>query len=227
MFAALAILVLIGLFYFWNHQSTAGLTGESTSAGDDTSVIKTKDTDATTASASGDASAPSQKTNSVPLEDVQSLTEVEFKKWIQNESKTLNYPSVDAGKKQIQMKAVAQSLKPLQLKQLTELALNVAADANARIFSAYLLTQNSASENQTFLSDIAKKALPDLGPMSAHSVAEVKRGQELALRYMAIDELFIRAKTNPQALAEMQRLGSEAESVEVRNYVQRKLAELH
>ncbi len=225
---AVLVMIIVGVFYFWNHQQTTHSPSSSDDVASFSAAAKDNDKHAGAAALAhvADSSADNSAQKQMPAEAVQNLNENEFKTWVQSESKSLNNASVDADQKQIQMKALALSLKPAQFKTLTEISLDTEADVNARIFSAYLITQNSANENQQYLTGIAKKSLPDLGPINPHSVAEIKRGQELALRLMAIDELVLRAKTSPEALAQLQRLSSEAESSEVRRYVQRKLAEL-
>ena len=157
---------------------------------------------------------------------MQSLNEAEFRNWVYQESKSLNSTAVNSEEKEIQLRALAKNLTPEQNKKLVQISLETEADVNSRILATYLLTQNSSSENKNLLSEIAQKALPDLGPINAHSVAEIKRGQELALRTMAIDELALLARNDDEAFDQLQRLSTEAESAEIRSYVQGKLKEL-
>ncbi|MBC7420346.1 MAG: hypothetical protein H7328_06415 [Bdellovibrio sp.] len=212
--ALLGFCILIGIFYFWNHQQATQLKAD---------VVESVAPNSSKVNAvlSGDTTLAK-----VAVENVQKLDEVQFRNWIQLESKSLNNSAVNTEEKQIQLKALAQNLTSAQNKKLIEVALDSDADANARILSIFLLTLGSRPENISLLLEAAKKEIPDLGPLNPHSAAELKRGQELALRMMAVDELFERARQNPEALQQLQRLSSEAGASEIRNYAQRKLKEL-
>lgn len=154
------------------------------------------------------------------------FTAEELKKWISTEARSMNSTSLDTEAKQIELKAQAQSLQLEQLAVLSEVALDASQPINDRILSAYLISLNPTSSSLQVLSEVAKSEIPDNGPLVPHSEAELKNSQELAIRYMQIDELFERAKTDSNAYDKLSRLTDEARSAQVRSYAKKKLLEI-
>ncbi len=222
-FTAIGFIFIIGIFYFWNHAKDPALEAaldESPAALATVIGKPAADSPAITA-ASADASKPLDQ-----IGQVQAMNENEFVNWIETESKSLNSTSVNTEEKEVRMKALSNSLTAIQNKKLVQIAIAPEEDANERILASYILTLNTNAESQTNLVEIAKSALPDFGVIAPHSVAEVKRTQELAIRMMAIDALVESAKTAPEAAHKLRLLLVEAESAEIRSYIERKLKEL-
>lgn len=147
----------------------------------------------------------------------------DLKSWISNESKNLDLKDKSPKETEKRLQLFAGQLRQSQLDQLGATVLNNSAAANERILSTYLLTLNDtdiASEN---LKKISLEKLNVQGDIKPHSADEVRRAQELSMKYMAIDELAKRAKKN---LPDYNRLVSIAHSApvrEVRDYAERKL----
>jgi hypothetical protein len=158
--------------------------------------------------------------------DLMQFTTEELKKWIATEARSMNFTSLDTEAKQIELKAQAQSLQLEQLAVLSEVAIDASQPINDRILSAYLISLNPTSSSLQVLSEVAKSEIPDNGPLVPHSEAELKNSQELAIRYMQIDELFTRAKTDSNAYDKLSRLADEARSAQVRSYAKKKLLEI-
>jgi hypothetical protein len=158
--------------------------------------------------------------------DLGALPGRELSEWITKESASMDMTNNETGQIEIRLKASAKTLKPEQLKVLSDLVLNQKLPANERIFSAYLLTLNTSSASTAVQYDLAKEALPNLGEPTPHSEAELKRAQELALRYMQVDDLAEKAKMDSLAREKLKSLASEASSDEVKRYVLRKLKDL-
>ena len=150
----------------------------------------------------------------------------EFKKWVVNEARSMNSTNLDTDAKQIELKAQAQTLQIEQIQILSELAMDASQPINDRILAAYLIRLNSESYSLQALSDVAKTEIPVSGPIVPHSESELKNAQELAIRYMQIDELFERAKTDTNAYDKLNQLTQEAHSAQVRSYAKKKLSEL-
>ncbi|MBC7740724.1 MAG: hypothetical protein H7061_00905 [Bdellovibrionaceae bacterium] len=165
-------------------------------------------------------------TASIPIDEVQNMNEAAFKNWIHEESKTLNSTHVNTDQKAIQMRALAQNLTAAQNVTLKEMGWSSTSTMNDKILSVYLLTLRQNDDVISSFEQTAKKGLTDNGPVTVHSEAEIKRVQELSLKYMVIDELARRAKSNAAALASLRALVSDAEAPEIRNYAQRKLKEI-
>lgn len=146
--------------------------------------------------------------------------------WLNQESKNLDQPHVDTKQKDLELKSKVENFSEAEKKFILELAHNTQKSANERILAAYMLVLDQSRASFENLENLASKALPDFGPVNAHSEAEIRRGQELAVRYMAIDELVKRASVSPEALENLRKLAGTAESVEVRDYARKKLQEI-
>lgn len=216
--SVIAIFLVVGILYFFNKQSPTlsnDLNPESkTNHGSQSSPFPKKlnpnglaNTDATVAKAAL-ATAP------------------ELQKWILSESVKLNDPHVDTKQKELELKKLVENFSVIEKKVVLDTAVDIKRTANERILAIYILTLDLSAGSESNLSKIAQKALPDFGPVNAHSEAEIRRGQELAGRYMALDELAKRAKSSPEALELIKKLAGEAESAEVRSYAQRILKEM-
>ncbi|MCC2679208.1 MAG: hypothetical protein K0R29_1784 [Pseudobdellovibrio sp.] len=158
--------------------------------------------------------------------DLGSLNDEQLNLWLRQESAAMDMTNNDTAQVEIKLKASANTLKPEQLKDLVSKALNMNTPANQRILAAYILTLNTSEASIGAQVDLAKEPLPDLGPALPHTEAELRRTQELALRYMEVDQLAERARTDANARDKLKLLLNEAGSEEVRNYVARKLKEL-
>lgn len=162
----------------------------------------------------------------VDQSNLQNLNAQQLQQWVQKEASAMNSTKNNTDEKQIQLRAQAQTLAPSQIKSLELRAVNSNLPINERIFSAYVLSLNPTEQSQDSLFNVAKAPIPDLGALLPHSEAELKNAQETAIRYMQIDELFQRAKTDSNAYDKLKLLAQEAESAQVRSYAERKLKEL-
>ncbi len=152
----------------------------------------------------------------------QNFNSEQLQNWVKNEARKLDSTNNNTGEKQIELRAQAQILSAPQIKQLLELAVNSKLAINDRILSAYLISLNTSEQSQEALLDVAKTEIPDFGPTLPHSEAELRHTQETAIRYMQIDELFKRAKTDARALDKLKLLSQEAESAQIRSYADKK-----
>lgn len=159
------------------------------------------------------------------MQNLQALSNEQLDQWVAVEARAMDSTANSEGRS-IEIKALARTLSAAQLPQLVATAHNFEAPANVRIFSAFLLSQSELPESAAAMAELAKKDMPDLGPVIPHSEAELRHGQELALRYMQVDELFQRAKTSADALDNLRLLARDADSERVRAYAEKKLSEL-
>jgi Fe-S-cluster formation regulator IscX/YfhJ len=150
----------------------------------------------------------------------------EIQNWLATESKLLNETTVDRKQKDLDLKKKVENFSDAEKKILLEDAHDTTKTANERILAAYMLVLDQSQSSSENLIGLAKKAMPDFGPVTAHSEAEIRRGQELSVRYMALDELSRRAANDPSALDALKRLTTEGESAEIRGYAQRILKEM-
>jgi hypothetical protein len=158
--------------------------------------------------------------------DLGIFTQSQLNEWIKKESAGMDMTNNDTAQIDIKLKASAKTLKQEQLTYLREKALDLNSVANERIFSAYMLTLNTSEASTGVQYDLANEPLPNLGPPTPHSESELKRAQELALRYMEVDELAEKAKTDNEARTKLRTLATSAGSEEVQRYVSRKIKEL-
>lgn len=154
------------------------------------------------------------------------LNPAQLKNWVEADSKSMNSVNHNTDEVAVRLKAQARTLLPEQLPILSEMASDINFPANSRMLSAYVLTLTDQPQAIENMKDLASKALPDFGPVLPHSEAELRRAQELALRYMQVDEIAERAKTDANARDNLILLSKSAESEEVRAYALRKLKNL-
>lgn len=184
-------------------------------------VLDIKDRIKSTTPLSGKPSNPPN-----PTETLSEYTSVELKKWVEIEARAINMTNNNTAEKQIKMRAQAQTLNFQQLEILQNLATDTKLPINDRILSAYLISLNTSTQSEDSLFNVAKTEVPDFGPIAPHTEAELKHTQELAIRYMQIDELFHRAQTDANALDKLRLLATEAQYAQVRSYAEKKLKEL-
>lgn len=154
------------------------------------------------------------------------LNETELQQWLRQEARDMDSTANNTDQVQIRLRAQAQTLTPTQLKQLVQTARDAENGVNQRILSAYMISLNSSAQSVDSLYELAQSTPPDHGPSLPHTEAEVKNAQELALRYMQIDELAARAQRDSNARNKLNLLSRQSGSPQVRSYAQRKLAEL-
>lgn len=219
------IVLFSAIYYYTNVKQESSVV--KTSVAKITSMIKNSTV------ASSDTGSPSETPPSKdsfaanPTQtELRSFSPHELRQWVQRQSASMNSTDNNTEEQQILLRAQAQTLLPEQLPVLSEIAINTKMPINERIFSAFLITMNSAPQAQEALFEGAKTEVPDFGPVNPHSEAELRHTQELAIRYMQIDELFERAKTNTNARDKLKLLITEAQSAQVRSYAEKRLREL-
>ena len=159
-------------------------------------------------------------------ENLALLNPIQLKNWIEQGFKSINLVDHNIKEVALRLKAQARTLLPEQLPLFSQMASDINFPANSRMLAAYVLILTDQPQTIESMRDLASKALPDFGPVLPHSEAELRRGQELALRYMQVDEIAERAKTDTNARDNLILLAKSAESEEVRAYALRKLKTL-
>lgn len=158
--------------------------------------------------------------------DLGVMDEPQLNDWLRSEAVSMNMTNNDTVQVEVKLRASAKTLKPEQIKILSLKVSDTNAPANERILAAYMLTLNPTEASVEAQFDQAKEPLHDFGPPHPHSEAELKRTQELALKYMEVDRLAELAKTDANVRDKLKLLVTTAGSEEVRNYVTRKIKEL-
>lgn len=175
--------------------------------------------------AQNQATEASAATPAADVPAIISADDLRFQNWLAQEARKLDSPSVDSEKKQIEMRKIAQSLKPSQGRQLRKTALTTAAPAGQRILSAYLLVEGGLN-TQEELRLLIQAPLENSGPVEVHSDNEVKSAQEKSLRIMAIDGLATRARTDARAREALAQAARESSDPQIRSHAQRRLQQL-
>jgi hypothetical protein len=225
----LFIILFLGLgYYFFLIKATSSTDSKNEASAEALADKNQKPSDKLNSGDVTTAQISSRDQSTAPVNSALiSETEKEkLQKWILEESKNLNQPHVDTKLKDVELKKIVENYSDAQKKVILENALDTTKTANERILSSYLLGLDQSQQSIQNLGALAQKKLPDFGPVIPHSEAEIRRGQELAVRYMAIDELSQRAQTDPKALEALKKQAVDAESSEVRNYAQRILKEI-
>ena len=117
----------------------------------------------------------------------------EFAKWFFEESKNIEANTKNPDEKEAALKIRAQQMTDEELAYLRKKATDTKATASERISAAYLLTLSNSAQS---LVDISQSPLSLPSPQPVHSIGETLLMQEKAIRVMAIDELFNRAKAD-------------------------------
>lgn len=131
-----------------------------------------------------------------PVDPVQKMEQ--FSAFIKTEAQSLDHAHVNTQERQTALQDRANKLDEVEKNHLKTVTLNNSLPINERILSVYLLSLNrDGGSSQSLANEIAQSPLPDYGPSSPHSEAEIRNAQELALRYMAIDKLVQDFKLNP------------------------------
>lgn len=216
------IFILVGVLYFFRGRSpTAPSQVESAKINSPTN--NTNKTASKNLEKQGNP--VSSDPTSTVIQDANSA-KLQLTSWVLAESKNLNQIRVDTKQKDLELKNKVENFSDAEKATLTELALDISKTVNERILAAYMLKLDQSKTSEENLVKLGLKALPDFGPVTAHSEAEIRRGQELAVRYMAVDELAERASRSVEALGALKKLATEAESAEIRGYAQRKIKEI-
>lgn len=160
------------------------------------------------------------------LENLQSFSAEEFQDWVRFQGSSMNYSEHRSEELEIRLRAQAQTLNDGQMRQLREMTQSAAQPVNERIFASYLLSLNNSAISTEEIFAAAVAELPNHGPSLPHSEAEIRNAHEMALRYMQIDALFERAKTDANVRNKLKLLSDSAPSESVRDYARRRLLEL-
>lgn len=177
--------------------------------------------------ASGVATAVSNDITDVPPPSLHTLSEPQLREWLKQEARDMDLTTNDTEQTQIRLRAQAQTLTPVQMRHLVKAARDTESGVNQRILSAYMISLNTSTASVDSLYELAQSTPPDHGPSIPHTDSEVKNAQELALRYMQIDELAARAaQRDSNAHDKLNLLSRQGGSPQVRSYAQRKLSEL-
>lgn len=215
------LVVLSSIYYFSIREKTTSFPAAVVSKVKD--MVKNS---TTPSSVSTPVAAVSEPQNDTSMESLQGISDAALENWVQAEARSMDSTNNNTDEVQLKIRALARTLTAPQLQKITQMALNLSLPADNRIFAAYLLNLTELPESNQAMMELAKTPLPDLGPILAHSEAEIKHGQELAIRYMQVDELFARAKTDTNARDNLSLLARQAESERVRSYAEKKLKEL-
>lgn len=171
---------------------------------------------------SNDATAVAEKSEI----NLQNLNESQLRQWVETQAPTLDSTRLNTSDIELKLTAQAQILTSEQLITLKNIVLENSLPINNRIFSAYLLTLNVTEASTEQLTEVARAPTTDFGPLNPHSEAELRHSQEMALRYMQIDELFERAKTDANARDKLKLLSEQAYSAQIRSYAHKRYLEL-
>lgn len=167
------------------------------------------------------------QTSSETTNEALQKTDEEFVSWVQTQTQNLEVPTNDPIEFERKTKQFVNQLNSSQLVQLKDKILNLELPMNERIFSNYAVMQFEGDSKNEFLKDLINSPVPQFPDPKPHSEDEVRRGQEYALRYMEIDELFRRTEDgNIQAREILLQIAQNHSDLKIQNYAKRKLAEI-
>lgn len=162
--------------------------------------------------------------NSVHTDSAESLQQ--FNVWVKSEAKTLEDRISNQEQKEVALRKVAQVLTLGEIKILQKNSGDMSVSANERIFSTYLLTLGSSATDQA-LKNVATMNLSLPSPQPVHSPEETLLAQQKAIRTMAIDEFFSRAKANPTLRNDFLQMAQQIQDSGLRNYALHRASEFN
>ncbi len=149
-----------------------------------------------------------------------------LQEWLEKEAPKLDNLNNNTEETEIKLRALVQALNIEQKQYLVQASLDTKLPINQRLLSAYMNTLNDSDSSLDQLQEIAQRELPDVGEVRPHTEAEVRYGQEMAIRYMQVDELARRAKTDANAYNKLKLLSQSSELKQIRDYAARRLKDL-
>lgn len=148
-----------------------------------------------------------------------------FHRWLRDEAKNIDAPSLDEGQKRDEIRTVVRRMTRAQSRQLLATAKNPKAPASEKILSTFLLVEGGAVSRGE-LTDLIASPLVEQGPHEPHTEAEFVGVREKTLRIMAIDGLFSRAQREPEARQALVKVISDIQDPYIKAYAQEKLDRL-
>lgn len=174
------------------------------------------------APSAGNTEADSEAKPSLPSTDGVSPPLLRF---FQEESKSLDSVHVNAAQAEAKGEAQAKAMGSREIRYAQELVLSPHAPANQRILAIYLLTKGSAATNPALKNIATAPSYSDRA--EPHTMAEHKNVEGKTFSLEATEELFHRASKNDLgALEELRKVAAEAQDLTIKNYANKKLAEL-
>ena len=154
-------------------------------------------------------------------------TDEEFTSWVQTQTQNLEVPTNDPIEFERKTKEFVNQLNSSQLSELKNKILNLELPMNERIFSNYAMMQFEGDSKNEFLNELINSPVPQFPDPKPHTSDEVRRGQEYALRYMEIDELFRRSEDGDENAREiLTQIAQNHPDLKIQNYAKRKLVEI-
>ncbi len=172
---------------------------------------------------SADSSAVSDQANkSMPF------TDEEFSNWMTQESKQLEGRILDEKQVQADVRSKALRITESQLKDLKSVVENSDEAINKRIFSNYVLTNSFTTLTDQILNELVNQNTDSFKQIKEpHSVSEVKRSQEYALRFMQIDEVVQRLlQKGDDPLTFLIDLSRKSNDSQIRSYAMQKIKDI-
>lgn len=171
-----------------------------------------------------------------PVAVARPFTSEALQNWLDENAQALEAQHQNPAKIEVDVRAQVQALTPEQKNQLVQTVLDRQAPMNKRIFSNYalMLDDFTGAEAATAIErsrKIIQTPLPVFKNPAPHTLEETQRGQEYALRYMQIDQLFKLIKegdavAKAQSLLVLKSIANSERDLKIKSYAQQKLKEI-
>jgi len=158
----------------------------------------------------------------IPTSTTEENPSVEFQKWLRDEGESIETSTANPREKELELLALARKLSPVEVGYLAKQSLLSTNSARQRIFATYFLTL-APEVTQSGLFEVLQAPSEYPGQHPVHSPEEALATQERSLRRMALDALLERAKSNPEARADLRKFISQITDETLRNYAERSL----
>lgn len=160
-----------------------------------------------------------------PTEDSSSSLNPQFRNWFTHESDNVESSVANPQQKEQELRALVSKMTPPELNFLAQRAVDMSGAAKARIFATYLLTLEPAL-TQSQLLQVAVASLTVSPQAPVHSPEETLGAQERALRRMALDALFERARLHPEFRPELFAALQQIKDESLKKYAEKRKREL-
>lgn len=173
-------------------------------------------------------SGPNERSEATAPESPGEIREREaFILWRKSEAAKLDSTQVNEDLEISGIEERIKNLTPTEWKEVARQITDMEADANERVFSAYLMGQGGLNSELTesLASEVVAKPLPDPGPHPVHSLEETAAMREKSLRMLVIEEMIQQVKKDTRKRDGLDRVVRAIEDHGLRTLALRRLRE--
>ncbi len=213
----ITIVAVFAVIRYHRAEAVPGIAGEDEATASATTSVQNR-------SPANTAPGPQAAQISNPSGQTVSGGDSEFIGTVRDQARSVDDPSVDAGRAESQLKSLASRITPAQARQLRGLIMHPQSAAREKILSAYILVEGGSRSREELRAAITAPLTQEGGEV--HSEEEIKGVREKSLRIMMIDGLFAQARTEPAARDTLAQAIADSADPYIKAYAQEKFDQL-